>query len=751
MTAASLALAGLLLASAQAEPGRLFSLNETPVRDLDLTLLTEKGYQFDSEGRLLRPQTSSPVLADDYFYLIEELRSGARLTALMRINLIFNRSNFTPDLPEEDKNELREIGRKKWKLLSKSMRDQLTPFFSDKEAFELNAGLAETAGPAPPNDSRILAPSAVPRGVAFPRDRPLDTLAGPLMPLSSRISPTVVKVATAEPAAARAAAASRPAPASGTESPPPLPTEEELDQADSAPAEAPPPAPPAPPPASPAPPPAAAPSAPAVAPPSAADAPQHSMTETFKTESAVPPPVTTTTAYSDLAQEVLKPTVSAELPPPAAASPAPPLPLPFSPPDGTAPATGPADDLEPEDEPPAATSQAEPAPAPAFDAEKFTAFLQTAQYAPRVKQLLELIARHAAAEDRAAALGELMRSSPGIIIDENLSGAGDWYQKTAPDSGGAWQIALNDGVRELTRRRLMRGRETYRLPAAAGVYERLGVPPPDLNSWPKKARSDEQLAGALLHALISAAGAANRATLAEFQFYSLLRINTGKDPALETARAAQFYEWKSRSEDFRDFLTQAAAGTPDGARTILHQAGILAAAPARRDGGAAPAKHVYFQPPGRSFSADIPAGWDTVEEKTPRSISVHILGPDEAAGAWRAAYHVHFYEKDFQDYLPARDFLKRLHDREGPAKQEATPLRSLRVSGRAARIFEVRESRLLPHGRLPAATVTLHHYYAFIPASSDAYAVVKLSTTEETFLEYRKEYMRFLKSFRFGY
>ncbi|MFH1725655.1 MAG: hypothetical protein ABII00_13685 [Elusimicrobiota bacterium] len=162
--------------------------------------------------------------------------------------------------------------------------------------------------------------------------------------------------------------------------------------------------------------------------------------------------------------------------------------------------------------------------------------------------------------------------------------------------------------------------------------------------------------------------------------------------------------------------------------------------------GSADPRYVRYSPPSRTFSCEIPSGWTPMEEPTPRGSAVHIVGPQQARGAWRAAYHIHFFEKDKPGFVPSREALKAARRRD--AGRDVTGMSSRRVARRPARVFQVHEKRLLPAGRLPAELVALHHFYVFVPSGSDDYFVIKLSTTEEAFLDYRRELGRFLESFR---
>ena len=158
---------------------------------------------------------------------------------------------------------------------------------------------------------------------------------------------------------------------------------------------------------------------------------------------------------------------------------------------------------------------------------------------------------------------------------------------------------------------------------------------------------------------------------------------------------------------------------------------------------------IEYTPPSRLFSCEIPAeGWNALEEEGPRGLSVHILGPEEPDRDFRAGLHVHYFEKGRPGFTPWQELLVKIRERDPEAHRESTGMVSWRIAKRPARTFEIRESRLLPLDRIPAELVTLHHFYALVPGGGDSYFLIKLSTTERTYLQYREPFKRFLKSFR---
>lgn len=174
---------------------------------------------------------------------------------------------------------------------------------------------------------------------------------------------------------------------------------------------------------------------------------------------------------------------------------------------------------------------------------------------------------------------------------------------------------------------------------------------------------------------------------------------------------------------------------------LLLAAALLGAAPASAQ------DEVPYTPPSKAFSCTLPMGWTAYEQSTPVGTVAHIVGPETAAG-WRPAYHIHVVEKGKPGWRRGRETLKALRRSEDAADRTVTGVNSWRVARKPARLFEAREVRMYPPGRLPAELLPLHHFYAYVPAVGEDYIVVKLTTREAEYLDYRKEFTRFLESLR---
>jgi len=179
----------------------------------------------------------------------------------------------------------------------------------------------------------------------------------------------------------------------------------------------------------------------------------------------------------------------------------------------------------------------------------------------------------------------------------------------------------------------------------------------------------------------------------------------------------------------------------------LALAALWAAGPAAAQEGSAQTRYPFFTPPSRLFSCEIPVGWSSFETETLRGKAVHIVGP-RGSGTLRPAYHIHHFDKTKPGFLPGKDALRRELKSDKASGRESSATVSVRAGRNTGKMFEVREERLLPEGRLPAKPARLHHFYAFLASGADEYIMIKLSCPEEDFVAYRQEFRRFLKSFR---
>lgn len=155
-----------------------------------------------------------------------------------------------------------------------------------------------------------------------------------------------------------------------------------------------------------------------------------------------------------------------------------------------------------------------------------------------------------------------------------------------------------------------------------------------------------------------------------------------------------------------------------------------------------------YEPAARAFRCEFPIeGWLPMEEETAQGYAVHILGPDDPAGAYRTGIDVEFFEPGQPGFVPAKKALDELRREDKATDRTATSIRVVRGNGATSRLFEVTETRRLPAERLPSASTVLHHFIAVVP-NGESYYVVRLSSTRDVYLEYRDEFLRFIKHFR---
>ncbi len=154
-----------------------------------------------------------------------------------------------------------------------------------------------------------------------------------------------------------------------------------------------------------------------------------------------------------------------------------------------------------------------------------------------------------------------------------------------------------------------------------------------------------------------------------------------------------------------------------------------------------------YEPASGDFSCLLPPGWTAFEEEG--GALVHILGPQNPAGDYRAGIHIEFMQDGSAGFVSYKKEIDYLRDGGKGESVDSSVVQALRVSGTLARYFESNVTRVLPDGRLPAGETTLHHFTAFVPAPhGQSYYLIDLSSSESTYLNYRGLFMAFLKSFR---
>lgn len=157
---------------------------------------------------------------------------------------------------------------------------------------------------------------------------------------------------------------------------------------------------------------------------------------------------------------------------------------------------------------------------------------------------------------------------------------------------------------------------------------------------------------------------------------------------------------------------------------------------------------VPFIPNSRLFSGEIPAkGWWPVEEETATGSVFRLLGADSQSGSVRATLSVRFYDKDTPGYMPIKQAVEVMRKEDKLFPREISPVRPVRVGLGLARTFEIVETRRMPAEDGPSFEEELHHYVAVIPVG-EAYYQLRLVSSRATYLDYRDDFVRFMKSMR---
>ncbi len=157
---------------------------------------------------------------------------------------------------------------------------------------------------------------------------------------------------------------------------------------------------------------------------------------------------------------------------------------------------------------------------------------------------------------------------------------------------------------------------------------------------------------------------------------------------------------------------------------------------------------IPFIPNSRLFSGEIPAeGWWPVEEETATGSVFRLLGADSQSGSVRATLSVRFYDKDTPGFTPIKQAVELMRKEDKLFPRQITPVRPVRVGLGLARTFEIVETRRMPAEDGPSFEEELHHYVAVIPVG-EAYYLLRLVSSRATYLDYRDDFVRFMKSLR---
>jgi hypothetical protein len=155
-----------------------------------------------------------------------------------------------------------------------------------------------------------------------------------------------------------------------------------------------------------------------------------------------------------------------------------------------------------------------------------------------------------------------------------------------------------------------------------------------------------------------------------------------------------------------------------------------------------------YVPASRLFSGEIPVeGWWPMEEETATGSVFRLLGGDSHSGAIRTVLSVRFYDKDTPGFTPIKQAVEHIRREDKDLKRSVTPVRPVRVGLGLARTFEITETRRVPSDDGPSFEEELHHYVAVIPVG-EAYYLVRLVSSRATYLDYRDDFVRFMKSMR---
>ncbi len=150
----------------------------------------------------------------------------------------------------------------------------------------------------------------------------------------------------------------------------------------------------------------------------------------------------------------------------------------------------------------------------------------------------------------------------------------------------------------------------------------------------------------------------------------------------------------------------------------------------------------------RLFVGEIPAiGWWPMEEETATGSVFRLLGSDWPSGSARTTLSLRYYDKGTLGFLPIKQAVEQLRLQDKGTNRSISPLRPVRVSLGLARTFEIVETRRMPLDSGPSFEEEVHSYVAVIPVG-EAYYLARLISSRSNYLNYRADFLRFIKSLR---
>ena len=688
-----------------------YNAGAQPLLGRDLSLLSKNRYTVKPDGSVWSEEGKTSVSKAEMPALIEKMEGAQRLKALVAMHMIFIRAGDTKLSPVDNEN-IRQILRENWALFSLKMRKEFKKYFTVQELEGMNQGL----GPL----------------ITFPRpEEPLNENPAPLD------EPGELAVAPPPPVAAAPAL-----------TPPAVPAVmQPLGLAASVPVVAPPPL---------------APAAAVVMPP--------------------PPPT-----------PVPAPTPVAAIAPPAPALP---------------PAPAPA---EPVRVPPPTTQFLSQAMFD-MDIATFEKFLVDAPFSQEVKPMLRLISRKAKDPARRQAISALVALLPSIAIESPRLGPALRYEigeNRIVLSPGPIVYTRKNLFFGGTEALLSDSRQVYAslhapLPPLDALDKEKIPPKREKTDWGQTLAFDdlssrgefsmEERAGTLLRALLIFDARRRSPRPADYQtevfartaqwgFYAQLKEELNGDAFLDPDERAALGEWQAAPLDARDHMVHTLAA---GRVAMLGAAGCSASRLSRQarikdarrleqlslisgselkaaekaleeesggapeDGCAQNAASGFgpYAPKSRAFSCELPSDWQAFEEDEPSGFAVHVLGPDNDGGDYRAGIDIHWVESGKGSAPNVKEALERIRRSDKAVKRSGGgTIRRISTALGLARLIEARETRRVPPDRSPAVFEEIHHDVALIQTGEN-YFLLTLSAPEQSYLDYRETFLRVLRTFR---
>jgi hypothetical protein len=160
--------------------------------DRQLKLLKESNFLLQNDGTVRHPSNSESIGRGELPYLLQRLESSQRLKALLKLNIILNKSEGEKNLTPSERESIREVVRENWPLLAYSTRKDFKSYFSLQELEQMDAELPPASISAWPMKDPFIPEPALTSEAPAPAPAAPEPAQAPALVAANTILPAVL-------------------------------------------------------------------------------------------------------------------------------------------------------------------------------------------------------------------------------------------------------------------------------------------------------------------------------------------------------------------------------------------------------------------------------------------------------------------------------------------------------------------------------------------------------------------------------